>query len=660
MEKYYPLPGSDINNKPKLISEDQITDIINSLPDLPAVDYDNRLAMQQEREDWIRRSLKNKYLCPDAFLNLKLKIIKAYVSSLVLPGNTMMECGQNIQSQNTQNNISSFHQAGYVNNASGRVQTKDIVNANTEEINKGITLHLQDKTLTLQQVRTFGEKLVETKVSDCITKYTISKIKDGMLEDYEFSHINDSFYDITGQNKNVIYDWLNYDENFDDLSDLMICRLYLDLDIMFRRKITINKIANAIESEDLYIFHEHARKGFIDLVATVNVIAEDMVINERTTLDQFLTFYYETFVVKSFPELYVSGIKGVAGSTVMSIPYVELFDFSYEDETFYIKSNDKNLKTVNVSAEALEAPLEVIIELENEKDPNNPVDINLIKLESNIVEFKMNRNESFLRDMFSDIPLKRSDLSKYFEYNYLSLSGSGYCEILGLPEVDSNITTTNDVQVLSTCLGIECARKYLYNAYHNNVQSVHPSNIIPYADIQTINGKPSSISENGSGTQVSGPFSSLRNPASKFKVFSADNKTENLNIQPSIATGTRLKIGVNYCDVFNINEDGNTRLKFNGTTVKAFIGDEIPYYEKKKNYSFELNKNEMKDADIKDEEGNIINFSNNSDDPRTIILNNNYEVPETESHIFQEPSIDLFDFNVGRPSQFILDMLNLS
>lgn len=664
MKEYISIGSKNVENAPVLITNEQIDEILDELT--PPVDIDkfNRESILIERRDWLYRALSGRMICSNAFPMLKYKIVEAYKNSLVLPGNTIMECGQNIQSQNTQSNISSFHQAGYINNESGRVQTKDIIKADTSEENKGINVHLKDKTLQLDKVRTYGERLIGTTIKDCVRDYKISKIGENMLKDYEFSHLYlpetnlqykhinslSALKSINIHKQDILNEWTNY-ENIDSLEDIMICRLYLKIDIMFRRRITITKIAELLESEDLLVFHNDIQLGFIDLIAAPSVFLSELIIDNR--LDEFLTFYYEAFIISTLQEFHVSGIKGITGSNVMFISYNDLFDFKKENDIFVISQNEFNKKHYNVPVKVLETSLRYIKKI---KDETLELSKKTVSYSNGKLYLKWEKEDNFLANSFIEIPITHNEYSKYFEYNYLSLQGSGYRYILGMKEVDSTITTTNDIKDIAQCLGIEAARKYLYNAYKTNVPGINPANITPYADIQTINGLPSAISENGSSRQIAGPFSSIRDPGSKFKMFSADNKEEQLNIPSSIATGSRLKIGVNYSDVVYKNPDGNTTLVEKNKKVNAFIGDDIPYYQKKKLIKTIQKPNKIM-SDIIDNDGSVIRFNTRS--PKEVVLIEDDFLESDDNIRIYPQSIELYNFENSYISKFCNYVLDL-
>jgi len=146
-------------------------------------------------------------------------------------------------------------------------------------------------------------------------------------------------------------------------------------------------------------------------------------------------------------------------------------------------------------------------------------------------------------------------------HNIIQTGGSNLRNVLTIPGVDTNKTTTNDIHEIYKVLGIEAAREsiidQLYYIYTTQKLDVDIRHIILVADLMTMNGKVESIGRLGimkhknsviARASFEGTLSHLYNAS----VFSQHDKLE--GIAENIVTGKHVnigtgRVGLNLCPV---------------------------------------------------------------------------------------------------------------
>lgn len=134
----------------------------------------------------------------------------------------------------------------------------------------------------------------------------------------------------------------------------------------------------------------------------------------------------------------------------------------------------------------------------------------------------------------------------------VSTEGSNYLELLALPFIDSSRTISNDIWDMVSVLGIEAAKRCLFEELQSIMGNINKCHIKLLVDKMTYSGSVCSISRYAMKKEDCGPLSkaSFEQSLENFLLASAFGEKETTKgVSASIMCGKKARIGTGVCDL---------------------------------------------------------------------------------------------------------------
>jgi hypothetical protein len=289
----------NINDKPRLLTPDEITYIVSHLPYAPSADSTAADINRTEIIKWMTQKLKTIQLCPSAIPDYINKIINQHKNSLVVPGTPVGTiAAEAIGAPATQMTLNTFHKSGSSKSASMGIESmRDLIFARKNPKNESCTIYFTNKSLSYEEVLDTRRYIVGSMVLDFVKDYTIDNPVN--LQSYWW-HENSS---------------LVFPDKPIPRSSLVL-RLYLNLIEMYKHKISITDIANVLEREappSVIALYGPMSDGIIDIYPKQDIISETVKIKYRSVVPVNLLelTFLKTIVYPELKQIRVKGISGI-------------------------------------------------------------------------------------------------------------------------------------------------------------------------------------------------------------------------------------------------------------------------------------------------------------------------------------------------------------
>lgn len=564
---------------PKYLTDQQIEDILTSVPDVTAATTDISNKIKNEICDVLRLQLRYYKIEIESIPELKNIIINQFNRSVIEPGEPIgITCGEAIGAPMTQLNLNTFHQAGSSKTIS--ISTfKELFRGTPNRKDQTTTIHFKNKNLSFEEVLEFTQEIIGVSIGDLV--------KSGQIFEYDKKN-EDWWYNIYKKTTNKHTEKSSY-----------FLRIVFDINLLYKYKITLNDIIFKLESDNsLNCIPSPISMGIIDIFL-VEKIAIDMVkknIDEdiRFISDERISLIFLQQIV--FPNLGNHIIKGIFGIKKLFPIMENILYFIRHVEM--IENNDLEwiLYLDLVKIRSLGIPLSKIynflesanIEILNKpkkhtkigkifEDPYEEIVSTKflhVKIFQEFREILKNKNRdytifTYLKDKIFEEEKKINffvnnerakgkifpiyNYSEFYRssmYVYAEIFGFNLKKLLSLDIIDSFGTISNNPHEMLSIFGIEATRNFYALNFNNLIisagENISPRYVFLVSDVITNKGIISAVTPKGVSIYNRGAFAeaSFQSPLENFVKSAISGKKEPvLSTSTCIFFGKRIPMG---------------------------------------------------------------------------------------------------------------------
>ncbi len=574
------LIDNDDRNKPRALTEEEITEITSVLPPVPAADLESSEVARSQIREKLATQLRSLDVAPNAIPRLKREIIYQHEASLVTPGSGVgAQTASAIGGASTQSTLNTFHQAGARQAVtSGFKSGKELMNAKLYRSTEICTIHFKNKHMKFRDVLD-----VRTKIEGVDLKSLIAHTE--MVPSKDLPAV-----------------WWRNSDLWHLPASKWVLRLHMHSGELYKHRISLSHIANLIPflSGAITTIIAPRSTAIIEIWPFAHAIRsnprimgrglEEVAENLERLSDELLERW---FLSDIFMETMLNlNVKGVAKIHNL-VPYV--FDEKNILEAFVGKERQRKL----TERETVSIPV-----LANKKNvwlwETNPVlskkyglnKEHLVKIaEAANYKYQLHNDNFYIfaatdpfvaiKQMYDtdataakewlksnpdDILTINTALMDAMQYVYATVNlinpkqSSSSNEIdntfrllLAHPLVDSTRTTSNNMHRMAAAFGIEAALNTFTHEITENVQaSVHPANVECMAEMIMSRGVPHGVSFSGISRQPIGHLTlSTVQRAFGILVDKANFGSEEsaMNTSAAVALGARISLGTGICHI---------------------------------------------------------------------------------------------------------------
>ena len=293
--------GINFEDRPRKLTEQEMQYVIDHFPTPPSAD---QMASEVIREGivlWIVSVLKELELCPSALTELIKEIIYQHIKSLITPGTPVgITAAEAVGATTTQMTLNTFHTSGSAKSAGAGIEAmRDIIFARKTPHNESCTIYFTNKSMTFADVLNSRSYIVGSMVSDFIKNYDINTpVRLGSRWWHGVAPL------LLGK---------------EIPQSTLVMRLFLNIEEMYKHKVTISKLAEVLEREvpsSVVCVYGPIEDGIIDLYPKpelITVTLRDRLGPDRPEVPANLAemTYLETIVYTEFKNIRVKGISGI-------------------------------------------------------------------------------------------------------------------------------------------------------------------------------------------------------------------------------------------------------------------------------------------------------------------------------------------------------------
>ena len=482
--------------EPRLLTDDEIEDILNSTPSITAAttEISNLINENFRRINFYQ--LKRIKLKPSKIDDLKRFNINQFYRSLCQPGDPIgIAASEALGVPLTQNNLNTFHQAGYAIDVSIK-QYKEAFNASQNRSNERTTIHFKDKNLTREQILMFQKKIKGITINFLSKKSEIFKYNqpEPWYKHY-IKRINPEF-------KPSAY----------------FLRIYFDIKLLHKYTISLHEIIMKLEyfkngeEKMLDCIPSPLHLGIIDCFTFDNGIQNTLTkflspnYNEALDVSTASIIFLNLILRPKLTDYLICGIDKIQDIYPVTL---NMGSFILTQEKIVNTSNNWLIRVNFLDLKKKGFPISKfyeIFDLLNWKVKNDfNVDKFFIVKTHNLENIKpfehilsiINEEKNLIRNSQT----QPSNIFKSYHYVYIEAIGSNLKEILSLPFIDESCTICNNYNEILKCFGIETTRNYIANDIYSMIQSggsnIDPRYIFLIADYITCAGNLTPISSKG-------------------------------------------------------------------------------------------------------------------------------------------------------------------
>lgn len=287
----------NMQDKPRLLTEDEIRYIVQSVPVPPCADVASAKIIHKGIQESLSDGLRVFKTCPSGIPELIQTIITQYLKSQIAPGFPIgVLAAEAFGALMTQMTLNSFHSSGSAKTVSTGIDNlKDLVFARKDVKNPMMTIYFENKRITLEKVLEAQRYIVGSSVMDFVKDYDIRNTPD--LSKFWWHQANQTLLGKQIPNSTKVL------------------RLYLDTTKMYKHRVSISNLASVLEREvppSIVALFGPISDGIIDLYPMPEFIAETLRGKKKEAIPpQFSELAYLKTVV--YPELSNIRVKGISG-----------------------------------------------------------------------------------------------------------------------------------------------------------------------------------------------------------------------------------------------------------------------------------------------------------------------------------------------------------
>lgn len=298
------LTNESSEHTPRLLTKEELDYVVSHLPIIPSADGKSGDLARNEIMAYLRKKIASLELDPRQIPALIDTIIARHMQALVEPGSSVgIYAAEAFGAPLTQMTLNTFHASGSAKSASfGISAMKDLISARKTPTRNICKVYFTNKLITFEEVLNMRQVLVGSSVEDFVTDYDIRPID-------EFQKF-----------------WWHQGIDLLLRKELppskMIMRLTMDKIKMYKHRVTMKNIADALERENpptVMAVYGPFDSGIMDIYPIIENL--QTVVKSRTG-DKKVVFHpdyidqvYLEDIVK--PELKNVRVKGIFGITAL-------------------------------------------------------------------------------------------------------------------------------------------------------------------------------------------------------------------------------------------------------------------------------------------------------------------------------------------------------
>lgn len=330
MTAWVPKPNFEVteDSRPRKLTEAEIDDILENtpvpvttrpgsrvrlgLPRIPGATNKARDVATANMKRKIKVMLSKIEISPPMIPELVRTIFKKYESSFATPGSAVgITAAEALGRQATQTVLNTFHVSGSAKNASYGLQGMgEMINATSSKNKKNpsCTIVFKDKTMNYLDVLRKRRDIVGITVGALVADWEIEPFE--KLTQYKWHKI---YQLVMGRRIPTTG---------------FVLRLYLDVNMMFQYRVTMERICKVIEREDAECVHSPfpfvvteiiegeevtRHKAIIDIFPKEGLIKESLVKKGISTLDRPALIFLNSVLRPALDKLVIQGIPNITG-----------------------------------------------------------------------------------------------------------------------------------------------------------------------------------------------------------------------------------------------------------------------------------------------------------------------------------------------------------
>lgn len=601
------------DDRPRRLTADQIEQIISVIPIPKAATRDAAKLAHERILHRFRKELRTCELAPSAIPELRRRILQAHIKAQMPAGTPVgINGGESISSSATQSTLNTFHQSGSDMSSIFSIDTlKDLIYASKNPKNPFVTVHFINKFITYEQALTSRSFITGSFAFDFVSDYEIAAPNE--LQYYWWHNLY-RYPDYPRMKKMFKV------PQFPPTRTTRILRLHLNLVEMYKQRVTIDMLAQAMYKQDeVYPVYGPMSAGIIDLYGETK--------EQSDPLQQVL--YDEDFITKSIIKVLKElRIKGVSGITKIQPTIIPLISFVRNEEllthddcesmtpeqavriqpligsVFKVHHDTYGLRSKGVTVENLivlyqlaglkvlgKTPDLVLVQIpptemvaNSDVKPTNIVNLAIDTAYKNWID----QRDTLIRQRIQDgtintdpVDIPRPQILQAAEFIVVQCQGSNLRDVLALPGVDQTRTICNNMHEIANVIGIEASSDFIIHEFHRATKSagrVAPEYLTFFAILLTSRGVPYGANFTGISQQPTGhgSLATVERAGEVFTKHALYGKPEDArNTSAAIILGTSISLGSGYFDVgMDIVEDGQPVTLLNEDVNRAYNRDD--------------------------------------------------------------------------------------
>lgn len=308
-------------DRPRYLTETEMNLMLSVIPEGYSADPEERELIRQAIVDDLKLRLNQK-ISPSAIQGITNALLKYYHSSRIDPGTDVGTHSAEANCQPPMQDTLNSHRTSGQAKKSGIHIYEELFYARQKRSYEYCTIHYKDKTLTYNQVLDTKKDIVGCVFYDFIQDLTYEKQGQFYVKKYDiemFSMLSHKWW-----HRNDVYlKKLNVERPPDDA---YVLRLYLNLKEMFRYKVTIQDLVDALKREKnaLQIMYGSIHDGMIDIYVSVtyktNKKGEQKIVVGQDNDTMISASYYQTIIIPNLKVLRIKGVAGITDLTPIIVP----------------------------------------------------------------------------------------------------------------------------------------------------------------------------------------------------------------------------------------------------------------------------------------------------------------------------------------------------
>lgn len=547
---------------PRKLSPDEIKYVLDSVPrvkspdqrasDVATAGVKRILRLMLERIELVSSS--------EALDELKDNVVQRFTISQATPGEAVgVTPAEALAAISTQMTLKSFHTSGGSTSVGAGIEAlQEILYTRLNRRMVTSTIFFNEKNLSMEQTLSKRVDLVNVTVSRIVKRSDIMDIRE----------LDTKYWWYPGAGKPS-----SITKEIPIQGSVM--RLTLNIDEMFRMKITNTELANILEGgsneKNIVCVYGPLSSGIMDVYPYSDKI--ESVLGDKPAVVPELAqqVFLKVIFQPSLSKLSIKGIPGITNMTPHQAPVWQIvsnesgpiaprdlpsgvIDSKSEGVYWYLTLNDHRTKTIGITRETLRQLLKLLsIEYTSDNEFGIFVRMPAGDMRRPSIRLKefIDRDNQEIKDYRLKNKLERpaSPLELAVNVGYVITGGSNLEKLLSSPDVDATLTITNNVHEIARTLGIEAAFTFLGKELNEIVRNagsyVNPRHILIVMSVICSRGYPYGVTYNGAAQLGIGTFAlaSLERAPMFLTKGAQFGQTEAINVSSAVGLGQAIPIG---------------------------------------------------------------------------------------------------------------------